>query len=589
MSEKYADVVADWLAELGYTHCFFLAGGNSMHLLDACRTRFTCVATVHEVAAGVAAEYFNESGPAGRAFVLVTAGPGLTNIVTALAGAFMESRELLVLGGQVKSSDLMTGGLRQRGIQEVDGVALATPVTVVSRRVTRPIPRSEFEALVVRGWGPRPGPVFLEFCLDAQGAPVGRDSLDDGRAQRAPLPIVTASELAAVDALLTSAERPIVLLGGGVSRSAAAKAVPALLQRGVPLMTTYNGADRVSSDERLFLGRPNTWGMRSANVLLQQADLVIALGTRLGLQQTGFNWQGFAPLASVVHIDIDPLELSKGHPRSDLALAVDAGDLAQRLGAGKPLDIEAWLAFADRVRYLLPLAEEANSHALGFLDPYEFFLDLSQVCQPSDAVIPCSSGGSFTVFYQSFRQKYGQVVISDKSLASMGYGLSGAIGTALAHPGRRTVHIEGDGGFAQNLQELGTVAVNGLPIKTFLMANEGYASIRMTQRNYFGGFYLGCDTRTGLGFPDWSVLSDAYGIPSHVLSEGWVDDPRFCELFEAPGPALFVVPVDPEQTYFPKITSRVTAEGSMESNPLHLYSPDLPAEIHNAVLPYLYQ
>src|SRR5665811_1083813 len=158
---------------------------------SACRTRFTCVATVHEVAAGVAAEYFNESGPAGRAFVLVTAGPGLTNVVTALTGAFMESRELLVLGGQVKSSDLMTGGLRQRGIQEVDGVALATPITVVSHRVTRPIPRSEFEAFVVRGWGPRPGPVFLEFCLDAQGAPVDRDSLEDGRAQREELPIAS--------------------------------------------------------------------------------------------------------------------------------------------------------------------------------------------------------------------------------------------------------------------------------------------------------------------------------------------------------------------------------------------------------------
>lgn len=585
--KKYADVVADWLVDLGYTQCFFLAGGNSMHLLDACRTRFTCVATVHEVAAGVAAEYFNEAGGQGRAFVLVTAGPGVTNIVTALAGAYTESRELLVLAGQVKTSDLATGGLRQRGIQEVDGVALTRPVTVVSHRFDAPVSRRAFEELVLRGISARPGPVFLEFCLDVQGAPVDPVGLDDGRAERHDLPRAAQADVVALQAMLAAAERPVVLIGGGVSRSAAARAAPGLERRGVPVMTTYNGADRVDSSAPNYLGRPNTWGMRSANVLLQQADLVVALGTRLGLQQTGFNWQGFAPLATVVHVDIDPLELQKGHPRVDLALAVDAGDLLVQLSEGPPLSIEDWKALAAHVRVTLPLAEKANTHAPGHLDPYVFFLDLAAVCRPDDAVIPCSSGGSFTVFYQAFLQKAGQLLISDKSLASMGYGLAGAIGAALAHPGRRTVHIEGDGGFAQNLQELGTVVVNALPVKTFLMANEGYGSIRMTQRNYFGGSYLGCDTSTGLGFPDWSVLCQAYGIACHVLAEGWPDDPVFQGLFAASGPVLFVVPVDPEQTYFPKISSRVTADGSMESNPLHRYTPDLPEDVRRSVLPHL--
>jgi len=170
-------------------------------------------------------------------------------------------------------------------------------------------------------------------------------------------------------------------------------------------------------------------------------------------------------------------------------------------------------------------------------------------------------------------------MISDHGLASMGYGLSGAIGAAFAGRGRRTVLIEGDGGFMQNSQELATVAVNRLPVKIFLFSNEGYASIRMTQRGYFDGAYLGCDTRTGLGFPDWELLFRAYGIPMLQLSSDGLATPGFAELFEADGPACFVVPVDPEQTYFPKITSRVTATGSMESNPLDRMTPELPDEV----------
>ena len=169
---NHADQVMNWLNELGYTHCFFVAGGNSMHLLNSARQKMECVPFVHEVSAGIAAEYFNEARSEGqRAFVLVTAGPGMTNLVTALAGAYLESRELLVLGGQVKSTDLATGGLRQRGIQEIDGVSIARPITKCSLRIEQPISKKSFTDAVVAGVSGRPGPVFLEFCSDAQGAP----------------------------------------------------------------------------------------------------------------------------------------------------------------------------------------------------------------------------------------------------------------------------------------------------------------------------------------------------------------------------------------------------------------------------------
>jgi acetolactate synthase-1/2/3 large subunit len=188
---------------------------------------------------------------------------------------------------------------------------------------------------------------------------------------------------------------------------------------------------------------------------------------------------------------------------------------------------------------------------------------------------------------QALEQKAGQIVVTNKGLASMGYGLAGAIGAALAHPGRRTVLIEGDGGIMQNLQELATVAVNALNIKVFIFANEGYGSIRATQKNYFGGAYLGCDKQSGLGFPNWPTLFAAFGIPLTELGERGLDDPFARAAFDAPGAHGFVVPIDPEQTYFPKITSRITASGSMESQPLHEMTPALPDDLARRVFRYL--
>lgn len=588
---KYSDLMVEWLADLGHTHCFFVAGGNSMHLLDGVRKRMTCIPVVHEVAAGIAVEYFNEAGGGGRAFALVTAGPGLTNLVTALAGAHLESRELLVIGGQVKSTDLAGPSLRQRGIQEVDGIAIAAPVCVVAERVERPIGRAHFESLVGAGRSGRPGPVFIEVCLDAQGAPVEPAELngEDGVGAVSTIPGREEAGTAAarIAELMQDAERPVWLLGGGLSRAAVRELLPGVRETGVPLMTTWNGMDRVGADEPLFVGRPNTWGQRSANVLLAQADLIVAFGSRLGLQQTGFNWEGFAPRAKVVQIDVERAELEKGHPRLDLGLWADANAVLAELAGGDYPDYDEWLRFCRHVRELLPVNEEGNETATGYLSPYDFVEQLSVRCSPEDVVIPCSSGGAFTVPMQVFAQKSGQIVITDKGLAAMGYGLSGAIGAALAHPDRRTVLMEGDGGFAQNLQELATVRVNDLNLKTFIFSNEGYASIRMTQLNYFGGEYLGCDTRTGLGFPDWLALFAAFRIPVAELDLDWARAGRFDELFETPGPAAFIVPVDPEQTYLPKISSRMNAAGSMESNPLHLMSPDLSEDVASQVFAHL--
>lgn len=589
---KYSDLIMTWLRDMGYTHCFLVAGGNSMHLLDGARRTMTCIPVVHEVAAGIAVEYFNEqalaSQSSARAFALVTAGPGVTNIVTAVAGAYLESRELLVLGGQVKSTDLAGPGLRQRGIQEVDGIALLRPISVAAERIEMPIGRSVFTELVRRGSCGRKAPVFVEICLDAQASRVDRANLEvDEPSPPVERPRLDAATADLVIAGLRLAKRPVLLLGGGVSRPAAVAALARLRELDLPVMTTWNGADRIGADDPVFVGRPNTWGQRSANVLIQQCDFLIALGARLGLQQTGFNWQQFTPLATVVQVDLDLTELSKGHPRVDIPWLADADDALDRLLRADLPSWGAWLTECRKVRELLPIVERTNTKGEAFIDPYRFVADLSALCGPRDVVVPCSSGGAFTVTLQAFGQKQGQTMISDHGLASMGYGLAGAIGAAFAAPERRTVLLDGDGGFMQNSQELATLAVNNLPVKIFLFSNEGYASIRMTQRVYFGGSYLGCDTKSGLGFPDWALLFRAYGIPLLDLSTDGLATEGFAELFDAPGPACFVVPIDPEQTYFPKITSRITATGSMESNPLHQMTPDLSDDLACRVLQYL--
>ena len=586
---KYSDALIGWLKASGYSHCYFVAGGNIMHLLNSARQALVCVPVVHEVAAAIATEYHNalvEAGVAapgtGKALALVTAGPGLTNTLTGLAGAWLESRELLLLGGQVKVEDLAPAGLRQLGIQEVDGVAMAAPVCKRSLCLRAPLPAKALLSEVAEAGRGRPGPVFLELPLDVQAAQVPEawaDHAGTGVGLQAADPIINSQLVGDVATRIAAAERPVILLGGGLSHRQSQALRSQLAALHLPIMTTWNGADRYAADQANYAGRPNTWGQRASNLILQQADLVLAIGSRLGLQQTGFNWRAFVPLGEVIQVDIDPAELAQPNPSTALAIEADADAFLSELLSHPLGDHSEWLAFSQQVRALLPLSEACNPTPDGFLNPYDMVADLSLLCQPGDHIVPCSSGGAFTVMMQAFQLKSDQTMITDKGLASMGYGLSGAIGCAIADYGRRTVLVEGDGGFTQNLQELATVAVNKLNLKIFLFCNEGYASIRMTQKNYFDGAYLGCDVNSGLGFPDWEMLAAAYCIPSMELAENWASDFAFLNLWESQGPAIFLVPLHPEQTYFPKITSRISASGGMESNPLHLMTPDLPDNI----------
>ena len=575
---KYAELFVDWLVEGGYQTCFYVAGGNSMHLLNACRKKVRCIPVVHEVSAGIASEYFNKVSQKEKSFVLVTAGPGLTNLITAIAGSWLESRELLVIGGQVKSTDLAFGDLRQRGIQEIKGVELVSSITKAAIRLREPVKKSVIFKAIDFARTPRIGPCFIEVCLDVQGAMINRVDYEDSLLEKPALPVATDDQVKDIQNLINNSERPVALFGGGLSHKFVEKLQPEIDAWGVPILTSWNGADLYASDRPMWFGRPDTWGMRFSNLIIQESDLVIALGARLSIQQTGFNWQEFAPLAKVVHVDIDQNELSKGHPRVTVQLRCDANDVLKKL-VGIKSEKNNWLARCQKMKDTLPLNDPNNSEFRDFIQPYHFVKQLSSLCSTNDIVIPCSSGGANTVMMQAFENKTGQNFFNNKALASMGYGLAGAIGAGLADQSRRTVLVEGDGGFSQNLQELATVDVQKLNLKIFIFANNGYASIRMTQKNYFDGAYLGCDVESGLGFPDWQLLAKAFGIRSLTLGEDFATNENFLSEWNSAEACLFVVPIHPEQTYFPKIWSQLTATGGMESAPLHKMSPPLADEV----------
>lgn len=588
---KYSDVLMDWLAEEGYTHCFFVGGGNVMHLLESARTRFECVAVVHEVAAAIGAEYFNEAqkNTNSRAFAMVTAGPGVTNLVTGVAGAWLESRELLVIAGQARTDAMSDGKIRQVGHQEINAVGIMTPITKFAYTAKAPIEHKDIKGLIELSKSGRKGPVFLEFCIDVTGA-----NYQDNAAHAEisyPIekkPTIDESDISNILELLRNSKRPVFLFGGGLDRELTKARYQDLIAFGVPIATTWNGSDKFPSENDLYVGRPNTYGMRYGNVITQQADLLIAFGTRLGLQQTGFNWQEFLPAGKLIQIDIDESELDKPNPNKYLKIHADANFvLSAILDSKTNLQIQSWREYVASVRKSLPLKDVANIASDNYVEPFDFVLALQKLTCASDQIIPCSSGGAYTTMMQAFELKAGQIMITDKGLASMGYGLSGAIGASLANPNTRTILTEGDGGFAQNFQELGTAQLRKLNLKIFIYSNQGYASIRTMQKSYFNGNYIGCDANTGVGLPDWNKVFDSFGIPNVTLTKNLFNDEKVSELFNSKGVAGFVLPLDPEQSYYPKVMSKVMSDGKMKSNPIHLMAPDLEDDVKTKVFKYI--
>jgi acetolactate synthase-1/2/3 large subunit len=422
---KYSDQFMEWLRELGYTHCFYLGGGNVMHLLESASYRFKCIPFVHEVAAGIAADYFNEVAEnEERAFVLVTAGPALTNVVTAIAGAWTESRELLVIGGQAKVSDLSRGKYRNLGFQEIDGASLCESITKKSVTIDKPISFEELSELINLSKSPRKGPVLIEFCLDVSAMPTPKEVLPSSKNPSTSNEVLTVTdfEMNEVVKMLSNSQRPLILLGGGVDRRAFEELRSAFEAVGIPIATTFNGADRIGVDYKYYAGRPNWYGSRWANIVNQQADLVIAVGTRLGLLQVGYNWEEYVPNGKIIQVDVDQSELDKSFPRIDLGLLCDANDFLRRLLAEVQTyqiseGIREWQDFIIDVRSELAVPDSANKASEGYIELHNFLFELFSNLKSDDQIVPCSSGGTYTGTMQVLLNKTGQKIVTSHALA----------------------------------------------------------------------------------------------------------------------------------------------------------------------------
>ena len=575
---KYSDYFCLSLKRLGYTHCFALQGGAIMHLINSANKYFKLKSFLHEHSATVAADYFNASNTNQKAWVLVSAGPGLTNSVSGIANAFLESRELLLVGGQVKLNDLFLNrklNLRQTGIQQNDGVSVVNKITKFSKTFITTEKFSLIKKYLKFTNEGRKGPVFIEIPIDIQAKQINEDipyvkKMSNNRISSTYN--LKNIHLNKVKKLIKSSTRISILLGGGVSKPKFEKIKKKLFKNDFAFFTTWNGADLLSHDLNKNFGRPNTWGQRYSNVIIQQSDLLIAVGTRLGMQQTGFNYSSFIPNGKIIHVDIDKKELLKINPKTHLKINCDANLFLEILSKHKFVNRPKWLEFCNKIKKELPIIE-LNNNEKKFISPYEFYDEISNLIPENSNLIPCSSGGAFTTFMQTFKFKNKQICRSSKGLASMGVGLAGAIGVALAKR-NKTYLFEGDGGFAQNFQEIGTAIYNKLNLKIFIFDDNGYASIRQTQKNYFNGKYVGCDQTTGLIFPNWTKFFNSYNLKTFVIRKNFQKNKNFLKLFSNKEIVIFLVKIDPEQTYFPKITSYIHKKG-MISNPIHLMTPEI--------------
>ena len=548
------------------------------------------VCNAHEQASAICAEaYAKASGNVGVA--LVTTGPGGTNAVTGVAGAWLDSTPTLFLSGQVKRPDRMFDGegrplgMRQLGVQEVDIVSIVRPITKYAVTVTDPATvRFHLEKAFHLALGGRPGPVWLDIPLDVQASPLeGWATLEGYRPEAPAAGSRLQEEVSQWIGALNRSERPLLFAGNGI-RLAGAGAEFAELRAllGIPMAATWCAADLVPSDEPLFVGRPGSVAARGANFALQNCDLLLALGVRLDFAITGYAPENLAREAYKAAVDVDAAELRKLDGYLEQPICADAGDFLRELLRQKdaivPRDRDAWNTRCTAWKTRYPVVTGEHRRPEGKVSIYHLAEVIGEESEPSDGLVSGSSGAGIEIFLLACPTRNGQRIFHTAGLGSMGFGLPSSIAVSLARGRGQTICVDGDGGFQFNIQELETVRRLGLPIKFFVLNNNGYASIRASQTNYFGKASLGCDADTGLTVPDLGKLAAAFGIPFRKIADQSDLRTAVREVLALPGPVLCDVDVIPDETRAPRLSSVQKADGSFVSRPLEDLWPFLDRE-----------
>ncbi len=592
---KVSDYIFRFIADQEVKHVFVVVGGGAMYLNEALarekRIEFIC--NSHEQASAICAEnYAKASDNFGCA--LVTTGPGGTNSITGLAGAWLDSTPVLFISGQVKRADRMFKpdgspvGVRQLGPQEVDIISLVKPLTKYAVTVLEPQDiRYHLEKAVYLARTGRPGPVWLDMPLDVQSAPIDESSLrtfDPRELPEGQTPTDLHPLVAEVIEQFNQSERPLLMVGNGVRLS---RAVPELREAmqllQIPTAVTWVASDLVSSDDPLFAGRPGSLAARGANFTIQNCDFLLILGARMDNPLTGFAPKNLARAAWKVMVDVDTAEIAKLDGALNSKVNADAGAflrelLAQKASVKPTKDQCAWRARVAEWQQRYPLITGEHRKPDSPVSIFHLAEVLSQEVTPEDLVVSGSSGSGIEIFIFSYPTRAGQRVYHTAGLGSMGFGLPASIAVSLAKDRRRTICVDGDGGFQFNIQELETVARLKLPLKFFVLNNDGYASIRASQIAWFGSAFMGGDRSTGLTVPDLSKIAASYGIASYVIENQNDLRSDIRKVLAMPGPVIVDVRVIKEEVRGPRLQSMQLPDGRIVSKPLEDLWPYLPRE-----------
>lgn len=587
---KLSDWVAGYLAERGVDHVFMVTGGGAMHLNHSLGShpQIECTFCHHEQACAMAAEGYYRLGNR-LAVVNVTTGPGATNAITGVYGAYTDSVGMLVLSGQVKRETTIrsTGlDLRQYGDQEVDIERLVRPVTKYVHMVEDPLSiRYHLEKAIYLATSGRPGPTWLDIPVDVQSAMIDPNGLEGFEPSEIVEPwrrTDVADAAQAILARLATARRPVIYAGNGIRLSGQAEAFQLLTEKlGIPVVTGFSAHDLMWDSHPLNAGRPGTIGERGGNFVVQNSDCLLVLGTRLTIRQVSYNWKSFARNAFKIWVDIDPLELQRPNILADMPVVADIAELIPALLAAayeRPAALhDEWLSWAleRRKRFPVVLPEYREST---MVNPYVFMEQLFEKL-PETAVVVTANATACIASFQAGKLRKGQRLWSNSGSATMGYDLPAAIGASKAlGAGGEVICLAGDGSIMMNLQELQTIIANRLPIKIFLLNNGGYVSIFQTQRNFFKGHETGAGPSSGVTFPDFGRLAEAFGFQYIRVATTSALDEGLSQALAVDGPALCEIILDGNQPFAPKLGSRQLPDGTIVSPNLEDMSPFLPRE-----------
>ena len=578
--QKLSDYVMDFIASCGVKDVFLLPGGGCIHLVDSLgrHSDLNYICNLHEQASGIAAEayaqYTNNLGVA-----LVTTGPGSTNIITAVAAAWLDSTPLMVISGQVQKKDMINGrGTRQIGFQEIQSTQLVEDITKYTAVVDDPkYVKYHLERAFAEATTGRPGPVWIDIPLDIQAVELERDSLLGYSSTKETADIEDETIDKIIDEL-NCASRPVMLVGNGVRLAKCEDALQQLVDTlKIPVLTTWKAIDFFAHDHECYAGRPGIAGQRGANFTQQNADFIISIGARLDHGQTAYQPHNFGRNAIKVIVDVDPFEVRK-MGEIKYPIYADAGEFIGKLLAQRDQienDNSEWLAQAKAWQQKYPVVLDEYRVEGALVNNYVFIDVLSQLMSPEDLLVPGSSGACSEITMQAFKVKDGMRILNTQGLGPMGFGIAASMGACIAGSKQHTVSIDGDGGFFMNVQELEVVRRERLPIKFFVLNNDGYVSIRNTQNKHFGGHQVASGPESGCTLPDIKKTAVCHGIKYYCINNHDELEKQIKLVLKHKGPVICEVKMPPTQETAPRTSAYKKKDGSFASRPMEDMYPFL--------------